>query len=215
MVNNIFIPTEFNPDAVVIDNGEYPTHTQPLKWINEAPYTICCDGAADLFMSKGKQPDMIIGDGDSISKYNALKNSIKFLRVADQETNDQTKAVDYLISQGKKNILIVAGTGKREDHTLGNISLLVEYIRKGAFAMMATDYGIFIPCHNNIKIQTQKGQQISIFNINAIHFTAEGLIYPLPKELNNWWQGTLNECATDNISFNAEGDFIVFLNYLA
>lgn len=215
MVNNIFVPTEFNPDAVVIDNGEYPTHIQPLKWINEAPYTICCDGAADLFMSKGKQPDMIIGDGDSISENNALKNSIKFVRIADQETNDQTKAVEHLISQGKKNLLIVAATGKREDHTIGNISLLVEYIKKGVFAIMATDYGIFIPCHNTIRIRTQKGQQISIFNINAIHFTAEGLIYPLPRELSNWWQGTLNECTTDNIAFNAEGDFLVFLNYLA
>ena len=53
-------------------------------------------------------------------------------RISDQETNDQTKAVNFLLAQGKRRIAIIGATGNREDHTLGNISLLSDYLRAGA-----------------------------------------------------------------------------------
>ena len=59
----------------------------------------------------------------------------------DQETNDQTKAVNYLMEKGFRRIAIVGATGRREDHTLGNISLLMEYMRMGQKYVMYTDYG--------------------------------------------------------------------------
>ena len=215
MNNSIFSPLNFKPKAVVIDNGEYPTHKQPLKWMSEAPYIICCDGAANRFLSEGGKPNIIIGDGDSIDSDNKLRSSIPFLKVSEQEDNDQTKAVTYLASKGMTHLLIVGGTGKREDHTLGNISLLVEYLKKGITALMSTDYGIFIPCRDDMTIASQKGQQISIINFDAIRFSSERLVYPLPSTLNMWWQGTLNEAETDSFTIHAKGYYLIFLNYLA
>ena len=78
------------------------------------------------------QPDIIIGDGDSLSETNRLKYADLIFHNPDQETNDQTKAVQYLLSKGKRKIAIVGATGKREDHTIGNVSLLMEYMRMGA-----------------------------------------------------------------------------------
>ena len=34
----------------------------------------------------------------------------------------------YLLSKGKRRIAIVGATGKREDHTIGNVSLLMELV---------------------------------------------------------------------------------------
>lgn len=213
-MNDLIIsPFEFRPEAVVIDNGEYPLHELPLQWVANAPYIICCDGAADNFLSKGGHPDIVIGDGDSLSATSEWKSSTKYIHITEQETNDQTKAISYLMAQGKKNIAIVGGTGKREDHTLGNISLLIEYLRKGIYVMMATDYGVFVPCHNETTFKSRKGQQISIINFSSTHFHSEGLVYPLPNKLEIWWQGTLNESATDTFSIRADGDYLVFLNY--
>lgn len=57
-----------NPtEAVILANGEYPTHSVPVNILRNASYVACCDGAANEYLSRGYIPDAIIGDGDSIS----------------------------------------------------------------------------------------------------------------------------------------------------
>ena len=153
-----------NIDAVILANGDYPSASLPLQILKEAPYVACCDGGANEYIAKGLLPDIIIGDGDSLSEENRMKHASLIHHNPDQETNDQTKAVQYLLSQGKKRIAIVGATGKREDHTIGNISLLMEYMRMGINARMYTDYGVFIPCRNTSTLECRVGQQMSIFN---------------------------------------------------
>ena len=84
------------PEAVILANGDYPTHPIPLQILANAPYIICCDGGADAYIDRGNVPDVIIGDGDSLSKENRRKYSHILHCVSDQETNDQTKAVNPL-----------------------------------------------------------------------------------------------------------------------
>ena len=199
-------------DAVVLANGEYPASPLPLKILAEAPYVVCCDGGADEYIRRGHTPDVIIGDGDSLSDENRRKFGHILHRISDQETNDQTKAVNFLLSQGKKNIAIVGATGKREDHTLGNISLLIDYMRTGAHVRMLTDYGIFIPCHDTCSFPSQPGQQISIINFGAHNLRGKELVYPL-SDFTNWWQGTLNECTGTEFTVEAEGEYLLFLNF--
>lgn len=199
-------------EAVVLANGEYPTAPLPLQILADAPYVVCCDGGADEYIRNGHTPNLIIGDGDSISEENRKKYGHLLHRIAEQETNDQTKAVNYLLSQGKRRIAIVGATSKREDHTLGNISLLMDYMRAGADVRTYTDHGIFIPCRNTCTFTCQPGQQVSIINFNARKLHGLGLVYPL-SDFTNWWQGTLNECIGTEFTIEAEGEYLVFLNF--
>ena len=199
-------------DAVLIANGEYPTAAVPLAIIESTPFTACCDGGANAYIAAGHTPDIIIGDGDSLSQKNRENHGHLLLQIAEQETNDQTKAVTWLLKNGYKKIAIVAATGKREDHTLGNISLLIEYMRAGAKTRSYTNYGVFIPCKGKQAFATTKGQQLSIFNFGAKKFEAKGLVYPI-YDFTNWWQGTLNECTGESVEICADGEYIVFLNY--
>ena len=199
-------------EAVVLANGEYPTAPLPLQILADAPYVVCCDGGADEYIRNGLTPNLIIGDGDSISEENRKKYGHLLHRIAEQETNDQTKAVNYLLSHGKRRIAIVGATGKREDHTLGNISLLMDYMRAGADVRTYTDHGIFIPCLNTCTFTCQPGQQVSIINFNARKLHGLGLVYPL-SDFTNWWQGTLNECIGTEFTIEAEGEYLVFLNF--
>lgn len=198
-------------EAVVLANGEYPTSSLPLSILKEAPYVVCCDGGADEYIRQGHVPDVIIGDGDSLSEENRAKYGAILHRISDQETNDQTKAVNFLLSQGKRRIAIVGATGKREDHTLGNISLLMDYMRAGAHVRMFTDYGVFIPCRDTQTFPCSPGQQISIINFTACGLHGEGLVYPL-SDFTNWWQGTLNECTGKEFTVEAEGEYLIFIN---
>ena len=47
------------------------------------------------------------------------------VHVTEQETNDLNKAFRYCLANGWTDIVILGATGKREDHTLGNIGLLM------------------------------------------------------------------------------------------
>ena len=199
-------------DAVVIGGGEYPKAEQPLQVLKDASYVVCCDGAADEYISRGSVPNAIVGDGDSISACNREKYVDILHCISEQESNDQTKAVRFLLEKGMKKIAVVAATGKREDHTIGNISLLMEYARMGADVRMFTDYGVFIPCKDNRCFESYPGQQVSIFNFTARDFASDGLKYSL-YDFSNWWQGTLNECTGDKFSLYAKGEYLLFLNY--
>lgn len=199
-------------DAVIVAGGEFPTAPQPLAVLQSAQFVVCCDGAADHYISTGRVPDAIVGDGDSISAKNREKYAHLLHIISEQESNDQTKAVRYLMEKGMHRIAIVGATGKREDHTIGNISLLIEYARNGCNVCSFTDYGVFIPCNGTTTHQCRKGQQVSIFSITAKDLSAEGLLYPI-YDFNNWWQGTLNECTGDEFTINAEGEYLLFINY--
>ncbi|MBR6806411.1 MAG: thiamine diphosphokinase [Bacteroidaceae bacterium] len=199
-------------DAVVLAGGDYPTAPQPLEILHNAEYIVCCDGAADQYISLGHTPDAIVGDGDSISPENRRIYAERVHIVNEQESNDQTKAVRFLLSQGKQKIAIVGATGRREDHTIGNISLLIEYARAGAAVYSFTNHGVFVPCNGTTTHNCRKGQQLSIFSITAKALSAEGLLYPI-YDFTNWWQGTLNECTGESVTIHAEGEYLLFFNY--
>lgn len=199
-------------DAVIVAGGEFPTAPQPLEVLQSAPFVVCCDGAADRYIATGRVPDAIVGDGDSISTANREKFAQLMHVITEQESNDQTKAVRFLMERGKRRIAIVGATGKREDHTIGNISLLIEYARAGCNVCSFTDHGVFIPCNGTTTHKCRKGQQVSIFSITAKELSAEGLLYPI-YDFTNWWQGTLNECTGDKFTINAKGEYLLFINY--
>ena len=199
-------------DAVIVAGGEFPTAPQPLEILQSAQYVVCCDGAADRYIATGHVPDAIVGDGDSISAENRGKFAQLLHIIAEQESNDQTKAVRFLMEHGKRRIAIVGATGRREDHTIGNISLLIEYARAGCDVRSFTDHGVFIPCNGTTTQKCRKGQQVSIFSITARDLSAEGLLYPI-YDFNNWWQGTLNECTGEEFTINATGEYLLFINY--
>ena len=199
-------------DAVILANGDFPSAPLPLQVLEKAPYVVCCDGGANEYIAKGHLPNVIIGDGDSLSEENRAKYVSIIHHNPDQETNDQTKAVQFLLAQGKKRIAIVGATGKREDHTIGNISLLMEYMRMGMDVRSYTDYGIFIPCKDTVTFRCRKGQQVSIFNFTARGMKSKGLAYPI-YDFTSWWQGTLNRCTDTSFTIEAEGEYLVFLNY--
>jgi thiamine pyrophosphokinase len=203
---------ENNIDAVILANGEYPTADTPLKILREAKYVVCCDGGADRYIELGHTPDVIIGDGDSLSEENRVRYADIIHYNPDQETNDQTKAVEYLTSLGYTDIAIVAATGKREDHTLGNIALLTEYMQRGVEVEMYTDYGVFIPCRGTRTFTSHAKQAVSIFNVSAIGLHSSGLEYPI-YDFTALWQGTLNRSAGEQFTIEAEGDYIVFMTY--
>ncbi|MFH0841581.1 MAG: thiamine diphosphokinase [Bacteroidota bacterium] len=201
------------PDTVILADGSFPVHDIPLSCLRDAARIICCDGAADSLVLYGLEPFAIVGDCDSLNPEIVEKYYDKIYRDDDQETNDLTKAVLWCREAGYGELLITGATGKREDHTIGNISLLAEYI-KTVRVIMVTDTGIFYPLTESCLVPSAKGQQVSLFAIDPeTEITTSGLKYPLNKrKLRNWWEATLNEATGDQ--FGLEFDRGVVIVYL-
>ena len=201
--------------AVIVANGKFPAHPVPLKKLRSAEFIIACDGAVKRLVNKKIIPDMIIGDLDSISK--KLKKRFKDRIIEDygQDTNDLTKSVTWAKNNGFDKVTILSATGKREDHTLGNISLLYSYSRMLEVEMV-TNKGVLKPIRQTSTFNSIKGQQISIFsNQPELKINSKGLKYQLDGlQLRELWMGTLNEALGNKITLEFEnGEVIVFFSF--
>lgn len=74
------INEHYTPEAVILANGEYPTCPVPLTMLEEASFVACCDGAANEYISRGHTPDVIVGDGDSLSTEYHKRFSLLYIR---------------------------------------------------------------------------------------------------------------------------------------
>jgi thiamine pyrophosphokinase len=201
--------------TIILSNGKFPEHEIPLGYLREAERIVCCDGATQKIHSYGIEPYAIVGDFDSLSEDLSKKYADRLYPDYEQETNDLTKAVKWCLKRGYKDLIILGATGDREDHTLGNISLLAEY-STDANVIMVTDTGVFVPIINSSTLSSLPGQQISIFSINTeTEISSTGLKYPLNhKKLENWWVATLNETVGESFSLEFEnGRLIVYFKF--
>ena len=210
--NDKMLGFDFEPEAVILGGGDFPSHRIPTGLLKNCSRIVCCDGASNQCIGRGISPWRIVGDGDSISEETRSKFGDIICTVPEQETNDQTKAVNFLVEHGCRRIAIVGATGRREDHTLGNISLLMEYMHQGIDVRIYTDYGVFIACKDDESFCCPRGTAVSIFGFGTKGMKSEGLAYQL-YDFNTWWQGTLNHTVEDSFSISCRGDYLVFLNY--
>lgn len=205
---------ELKNPLIIVANGEFPNHSIPLTKLKEAKTIIACDGASDSLLNRVYTFDLIIGDLDSISKktLNLFKNRI--IHIQDQSNNDLRKAIDYAKSKGIKSISIIGATGKREDHTIGNIFSLLKY--DNLDLKIYTDIGIFSVVNNDEKIESFKGQQVSIFaDDKTIKISSTNLRYKFNKDsLSSLFSGTLNESTGESFILKlSHGKILLFQKF--
>lgn len=216
------ITSESHFDGIIYADGDCPTHPIPLGILRSGRPVIACDNAGAQLITKWNMlPDAIVGDGDSLPQQfkDRYKDIIHY--VAEQDYNDLTKATRFFLehyrSPGTKHprICYIGCTGKREDHTLGNISLPTFYRQEfGVEGVLPTDFGWFVYCHGACEFESIPNQQVSIFNLNCSALTSQGLQWPI-YPFAQWWQGTVNNALGNAFSIDGNGDYIVYRTYEA
>jgi thiamine pyrophosphokinase len=202
-------------DCVILAAGDFPKHEIPLSILDGyKSHIICCDGATDELLQRGYFPEMVVGDGDSLSAASRGLLSGRLHIEAEQDSNDLTKSVRYVTGKGYRKLAILGATGKREDHTLGNIGLLADYMDI-ADVTMFTDYGVFFPVSGTAEFTCAIGRQVSFFCMDSEPLTVEGVKWQIENRiLTRWWQGTLNEAISKKIKISTTGKLVVFMKYL-
>lgn len=201
---------------VVLANGEFPHHEYLHDVIVNAQSIICCDGAVNKLVKHNIEPDYIIGDCDSLHPSIQKKYADKISKIAEQSSNDLAKALNFAKQTLElKRIVILGATGLREDHTLGNIALLLKYLDSFVTLAMISDFGIFTPHHSTSTLLTIPGQQVSFFSLNADNvFNCEELKWPLNQlKLSAWNTGTLNEATQERLTLHVTYPAIVYRTF--
>lgn len=220
--------------AVIVGNGQFPKKEYPLYLLESADYVVCCDGALDTYLRHFRnrtlrRPDVVIGDMDSLSKKAAAKFSDIAVRIEEQETNDQSKAFHYILEHfpDVDTIHILGATGKREDHTIGNLSLLMEYARelggqggaaggRAVFVDIVSDWSSAFAITDTCDLNIGEGRSISIISPdNSLKIKSKGLVWPTDNVVfDNLWKATLNRAATDcvRLEFSHPSIALIILN---
>ena len=151
-----------------------------------APKTVlCADGGARYAHALGIIPDLIIGDMDSLEEELLRHFEEKGVAVAPypvrKDETDTQLALERALAMDPEEILIFGAMGRRLDHTMANLGLLMMGPEKGVpIKLVDEDCEIFVTA-GVATVSGQKGQTVSIFawGGEARGITLEGFEYPL------------------------------------
>lgn len=153
--------------------------------IKKCDYIICADGASNYIYKMNINPNIIVGDLDSIDeqvKKYFLKENVRFETFPSKKDKTDTEiSVDYALELGATEIVLLGVIGTRMDHSLGNINLLYYLLNKGIKASIVNENNEIHIITNEIEIEGKKGDIISVIpcfgHVKGV--TLNGLEYPL------------------------------------
>lgn len=222
--------------AVIIGGGTFPRGEFPRYLISSADVVICCDSAVVAYLRHfpDRLPDMVIGDMDSIPAGFLRRYKGPWKRVEDQQTNDQTKAFNYLIGNwcGLSRITFIGAVGRRADHTIANLSLLTDYaaVLSGKAEPAETAVGttnipiiesvsdteIVFPMLDSGEFSCGQGRGVSIFTPDStLRIKSSGLQWPTDDvRFDSWWKASLNRACCDvvNLEFSHPAPVLIVLS---
>ena len=95
---------------------------------------IAADGGYTYLENEGIEPDVLLGDFDSLEKMPDCRNLERHSPIKDD--TDMALAADYGIEHGCRRFFLYGGLGGRLDHTIGNLQLLMGLARRGMEAYL-------------------------------------------------------------------------------
>lgn len=199
--------------TAILADGAPPTHPAARAAFDAASRLVCCDGAYRKARALGRLPDLVVGDGDSLSAADRAALGERFVSIAEQETNDLDKAFRTAVARfGGAGIVILGAGGLREDHFLGNVFRLPGFARAAPDIAMVTDAGTFTVVTGARRYACRPGEAVSVFAPDpAARATSEGLEWPLAGvSLAELWRGTLNRTTGTSFRLACDRPLLVY-----
>lgn len=194
--------------ALIIANGEACSESLLSELLEWSPYVVVLDGAIHRVLPLQIKIDVLLGDFDRneipLEEVKRKQDSIEIVYAPNQNKTDLEKAIDFLIERGHKAVNIIWATGKRSDHTMGNITGIVKYKDQITITLL-DDYSVIYQLPSLPSTFSKwytKGTPISLIPIGIVTgITTENLVYNLTHEsLRLGYRiGTSNEVENDGI----------------
>ncbi|MFA5620009.1 MAG: thiamine diphosphokinase [Weeksellaceae bacterium] len=191
-------------------NGEPPIRIPDFTQFDKI---FCTDGAFVYLKQRGILPDVITGDFDKI-RQTELPETAEIIQTPNQEFTDFEKSLQIILERGFSEVHIYGGSGKEQDHFLGNLSVCFKF-KDEMKLIFYDDYGYYFFADYKTELNGYKGRMISLFPFpETLGITTKGLLYPLNDEdLKMTGRiGIRNQAVDDEvlITYN-KGDLLIFI----
>ena len=202
--------------ALIIANGASCSEElmgQLLEW---SPIVIALDSAIDRVLDLNIKVDVLLGDFDrgfDPEYYREKQFPLEIIHAPNQDKTDLEKAFDYLIERKIPAVNVIWATGKRADHTITNITSIVQYRENLKIVLLDDHSKIFLLPKRFEKWYTANTpiSLIPIGNVVGIH--SENLHYPLKNDTLTigYKTGSSNHVAKDGIVIieHRDGDLLL------
>ena len=173
--------------VVVIANG--PMEEQPVYHdvVRGAELIVCADGGANMAMSNGWHPNVLVGDMDSVAPtILAELESSGCAVVRHSPRKDETDlelALTEAVKAGATDIIVLGATGGRFDHTFANVMLLSMPVLVGRRVMILDGDTEILLIRDEGHVRGCPGDTVSLVPIcgDARGVTTEGLEWQLSE----------------------------------
>ena len=201
--------------CLIISGGEFAKLSPEYL---KADYVIACDKGLDHAGKYGIEPDIVIGDYDSVSPENLdkIKNGeVKSIRYPKEKDDTDTMiAMKHALSLGFKEIRMVCVFGKRMDHAIANIQTAHYGAEKGARVYMYDEKTEVIVFSSGVlNITKREGRNLSVFSLTDFcrGVTVKGTRYELEGGdlTNSFPLGQSNEFVEDHAKISLETGVIM------
>ena len=171
--------------AIIAANGHLQAGEEYGHLVADGDLVIGVDGGAAIALQAGLQPDVVIGDMDSIPEnVRAVlqAHGCRFLEYPTRKNETDTElAVHYALQAGAREIVFIGATGKRLDHTLANLFLLAMPELQGLTCrIVAGDTDAWL-VRDRLEIAGQPGDIVSLLPLSqdVTGLRTQGLEYAL------------------------------------
>ena len=194
--------------SVIIANGDFVFNDRIRKQIESADRIVCADGGANNLVDIDITPDLILGDSDSILS-DTLRHfkDVEVIKESDENGTDIMKVINYELSRGVDELVLLGATGGRIDHTLANLSLLTRYTDLIKINIIDNNSEILF-IKDSISFESQIGRKLSLMVIGGnSSLTTKGLKWELNEESLLFSPfGISNEVAFSPVTIEVEGN---------
>lgn len=147
--------------------------------IRKQDFLVAVDGGYDTVKRMGLEPDLLLGDFDSIQAEPVAKECVSLKREKDE--TDTLYAVNLMAERGYRYIVIYGGTGgERISHTISNLQTLITFSQLHLF-LMDREEAMFLLIDGEIHFSEKCQGMLSVFSMSeeSIGVTEKNLKYQL------------------------------------
>lgn len=152
--------------TLIVSNGEALSSLKLKKISQEVNLIICADGGAKHLLKNDIIPDVLIGDFDSISKLDLdimNKKNVELVKYpVKKDKTDTELAMDFALEKKTDEIIFVGATGSRLDHTIANIMLLYQLMKKGVKGKIIDNNNEITIVNDELTIKRENNSFVSV-----------------------------------------------------
>jgi thiamine pyrophosphokinase len=186
--------------ALIICDGQRPSLPLLQREVALANLVIATDGAATWLREVGVNPQVVVGDFDSLTTTEGDWEVVHAGAHDQQENSDAEKALLLALARGATAVTMVGATGQRLDHTLANLWLLATY-HEHADVLLADDYGTCRVVSGYCTLAAEPGDVISLLALTPQAVVrSKGLKWPLDGPLAPGSRGLSNVAETPEVT---------------